>query len=197
MRCGYRPFLVDRLSVQTVHPESISRNIRGITKSKRGHRGRLVTKRSTNGRRAISIIFSLIKCRCGSMRVRAVACPDCGHGADRFEVDVHNKRRGRPPGSGAADRSTARVRPASLAEPATIVDDLPARYKHMALLVRCASRPDRRTLAELMGLLGHTTPAPPCTTRTRQPTVTRGSQSDSRRSSSRRRPMAADGRALA
>jgi hypothetical protein len=58
-----------------------------------------VTKKSKNGRQSISVTFSQIKCRCGAMRVRAVACPDCGRGADWFEVDVENQRRGRVVGT--------------------------------------------------------------------------------------------------
>lgn len=58
-----------------------------------------VTKSSENGRHAIGVAFSQIKCRCGAMRIRAVPCPDCGRGAERFEVDVENQRRGRVVGS--------------------------------------------------------------------------------------------------
>lgn len=53
------------------------------------------------------------------------------------------------------------------------------------------------TLAELMGRLGPRPPAPPCATSTQLPTATPRSLGGSRRSSSRRRPMPADSRALA
>lgn len=54
-----------------------------------------MTKDSKNGRHAMGVAFAQIKCRCGAMRIRAVPCPDCGRGAERFEVDVENQRRGR------------------------------------------------------------------------------------------------------
>lgn len=48
-----------------------------------------------SGRYPVTLAFALIECSCGIERVRGVACPDCGAGANWFETDVEWQRRHR------------------------------------------------------------------------------------------------------
>ena len=95
-----------------------------------------MTKKTKNGRHAIGVTFSQIKCRCGAMRIRAVPCPDCGRGADRFEVDIDNQRRGRVVGrclealelAAAAEPDAELERPVEHVEQFLELAELPSRF---------------------------------------------------------------------